>query len=184
MNFLEVANNLMFDNCINVGTILKPHGTKGQFTANINVFLDDLKEESIFVEIDNYLVPFFIDCSKCKTEISPAILKFQNIDTVEKISEFKARRLFLPKILLENIEESLTNWETFVVGYLVIEKKIGKIGEIIEFADDKKNPLFVVEYLQSDVLIPLNAITIIDVDHENKTLILEIPENIINLEEE
>ena len=112
------------------------------------------------------------------------LLKFKDIDTVEKIAEFKARRLFLPKNLLEDIEESLTNWETFVVGYLVIEKNLGKIGEIIEFADDKKNPLFVVEYLQSDVLIPLNAISIIDVDHENKTLILEIPENIINLDEE
>ena len=174
MNFVEASNNLMFDNCINVGVILKPHATKGQFTANINFFLDDLKEESIFVEIDNFLIPFFIDYSMCNISISPAILKFTNINTVEKISELKGKNLFLPKEHINNFEIQLSNWETYVENYLIIDNKLGKIGEIIEFVENKKNPLFVVKNNFKETLIPLNVISVINIDHENKSILLEI----------
>jgi 16S rRNA processing protein RimM len=52
--------------CRHLGTLAKPHGTKGALMLKLrnNKAEDFKKRESVFVEIDGLLVPFFVESIK------------------------------------------------------------------------------------------------------------------------
>ena len=56
------------ENCQKIGTIIKAHGVKGELIVQFDVeIFETLREtESIFIEIDGYLVPFFLKASALK----------------------------------------------------------------------------------------------------------------------
>ncbi|MBN2892675.1 MAG: hypothetical protein JXL97_12475 [Bacteroidales bacterium] len=179
MTFDEALKNMKHENCFNIGTFLKTHANKGQVSAKIHVDLFQLKEESILVEIDNYLVPFFIDFSKCNLDVYPLILKLKNIDDVVQAALVKGKRIFIPKSQVDDIDEILIDFDNFVIGYSITDQKLGFIGNISEYVDDKKNPLFVVTNNDKDALIPVNAIEFLEADHDKKELFVKLPENIV-----
>lgn len=181
MSFVEAKKNLNFDNCFKIGEILKPHANKGQVSAKIYVALEILKLESVFVDMNKNLIPFFIDYSMSSFNDSAAIIKFKGIDSIESSKIFNSNDVYFPKLQLPNLEEVLIDFENFVVGYSLCnsEKKI--IGEILEFVDDNKNPLFVVEYKNSDVLLPVLSIEIIETDFLNKKIFANIPQSLLEL---
>ncbi len=181
MNFIDLKNDLSFENCYKIGKIFKTHANKGQLSIIINIFIDEQKTESIFVEFDNYLVPFFIDYELSNFEINPSIIKFKGVDTIEKASELKNRNVFIPKSKIEDIDDIISDFCSFVVNYSFIDEKNTKIGEIVEFVNDKKNPLFIVLKGGKDYLIPVNSVEIIKTDHKNKEIIARIPDEMFSI---
>ncbi len=182
MTFEEAKKNLEIDNCFYAGYISRSHGYKGQFSSKIFFDLQNIKTESILVEINKLLIPFFIDFKKSNFDSVPQIIKFIEIDSIEEANFLSGKRLFIPSELIDdNIDEYLLDRENFVVGFSIIDKKIGSIGEIINFIDDRKNPLFTVEYKDSNQFIPLNSISIEKIDYKNKLIYCSIPDNILEL---
>jgi ribosomal 30S subunit maturation factor RimM len=57
---------------------------------------------------------------------------------------------------------------------LTANKKV--IGQIVEIDDSTANILFV---LDNDILIPVGAVEVIDFDPEKHTMIVELPEGLI-----
>src|SRR6187200_2347240 len=93
------------ENCFVLGYITKPHGISGEVQAHFEA--ESPKEyselESVFVEINKKLIPFFIDSISINK--SKAIIKFEDVDSVEEASEFAGKKLFLPVEALPELEE-------------------------------------------------------------------------------
>ena len=78
------------DACFQLGYIVKTHGIKGQVVAFFDVdYPEDYEDlESVFLEQQGRLVPFFID------EIEPQqkgrfIIRFEDITTVEQAEKLR-----------------------------------------------------------------------------------------------
>ena len=73
------------DNCILLGTLAKPHGTRGSLIVRFSgLKAEDIKKRGlVFVEIDGLPVPFFIESFQEKTE-DTVILKMEGIDYGEQ----------------------------------------------------------------------------------------------------
>ena len=181
MTFDEAKENLQIDNCLYTGYISKTHGYKGQFSSKIFFNIQNIKMESILVEINKLLIPFFVDFKKSNFDSSKPIIKFKEINSIEEANYLSGKKLFIPSKLIDNIEEYLLDWENFVVGFSIVDKKMGTIGEIINFVDDRKNPLFSIEYKDSNQFIPLNSIIVEKTDYKNKLIYCSIPDNILEL---
>ncbi len=66
------------DNCILLGTLTKPHGTRGSLIVRFSgLKAEDIKKRGlVFVEIDGLPVPFFIESFQEKTA-DTVILKIE-----------------------------------------------------------------------------------------------------------
>ena len=84
------------DECYQLGHVIKTHGLKGE----VNIFLDvDHPSEyqelgSVFVEINQKLVPFFIESIQLKG--NKALVKFEDVDSLEEAEELQSKRIYRP----------------------------------------------------------------------------------------
>ena len=84
------------ESCYQLGYILKTHGIHGELLIYLDT--DNPEEykllESVFVEIKQKLVPFFIE--QIKVNDNKAIIRFQEIDNLEAAEKLKGLTLYLP----------------------------------------------------------------------------------------
>ena len=169
-------NNFRIENCTKIGSTLKPFGYKGQIVVELIVNIENIKLESIFVEIDNYLVPFFINKNESRFSQKSATIQFKEINSKEQSKEIIENDLYIPKSLIkpDNIKEK--NDFSSLIGYKIIEEKSGLLGLFSEFINIKKNPLICIDSPKNEILLPINAITIIEINENNKEILISIPE--------
>lgn len=67
------------DACYQLGYVIKKHGVKGEVSVLLDVdFPEEYSElESVFVEINQKLVPFFIEAIQIRDD--KAVIKFEHI---------------------------------------------------------------------------------------------------------
>ena len=72
---------MQLNDCYKIGYILKPHGLKGEVTIALTPEGPDEigSVETIFVEQDSRLVPFFIESSSQNGD--KAFIKFEDVHT-------------------------------------------------------------------------------------------------------
>ena len=82
--------------CFNLGYIAKRVGNHGDLAFVLDV--DDPKRyqnlETVFVELNNALVPFFI--KKIQLRGTTAVVSIEGIDTIEKAEGISKSSLYLP----------------------------------------------------------------------------------------
>ena len=165
-----------------LGSLLKTKGIKGEILLKLNNDYSEeiLKLESIFIDIDNKLVPFFIVEIKIKT-LSTIIVKLEGIEEEEKALEFIDLDFYIPQSQVENFH--INKVETIdITGYMVFDQNSTLIGNVIEFIDVPKNPLLNVNSSKGEVLIPATDELIIEVDDDLKIINLNIPEGLLDIE--
>ena len=93
------------DSCYQLGYVIKPHGLKG----DISIYIDADEPqayrnlESVFIQQDNNLVPFFI--AKIKISGQKAILSLEESTTIESAQSLKGSALFLPLTALPELTD-------------------------------------------------------------------------------
>lgn len=163
-----------------LGQIIKTNGFEGSVVVKLEKrFIENIPEmESVFLETDGRPVPFFIEWSEY-TGSDILRLKFDGYDSLQKVEEFRGCKVFLTDIFEEVQPEDdyqiLTGFSVFDRG----EKKIGVIKEIIV------NPgqvLLSVESPQgNEILIPMHEDLIVGINDAGKTITMDIPEGLIEI---
>jgi ribosomal 30S subunit maturation factor RimM len=64
----------------------------------------------------------------------------------------------------------------YYVGFTMLTADKKEIGQIVEIDDSTANILFI---LDNDTLIPVGAVEVIDLDPEKYTMVVELPEGLI-----
>lgn len=164
-----------------IGQFGKPHGIKGEIALVTNSdVLDNSEDPYIICEIDGILVPFFIEEYRYKTD-TVILVKLKNVDDEKAAREFSNREVFysLDEVDEEDLVGEMT-WDSFI-GYQVIDKVQGKIGEITDVDESTINVLLQIDREGEEVLLPAVEELILSADHENKRLIVSLPEGLLDL---
>lgn len=168
------------DNCILLGTLTKPHGTRGSLIVRFSgLKAEDIKKRGlVFVEIDGLPVPFFIESFQEKTE-ETVILKIEGIDTENKAREFLGYSVYVMKdqIKVKLASEKIRD----IKGYKVIDENLGFVGFAEEVLDMKNNPLLSVLNGDKEFLVPLHEDIVLEVNDKEKTIRIDAPEGLFDL---
>lgn len=162
-----------------LGHITKTSGFDGTVIIRLEKkFINNIPQaESVFLEIDGKPVPFFI------AEIGEAgpdlRVIFDDHRSVEKISEFKGCKVYLISGAdTQKDEPDLSSLQ----GFIVLNQKGKKLGEISEVITGPGQLLLSIkDKKDEEILIPLHEDLIISVDSVKKTIRMEIPEGLTDI---
>lgn len=166
------------NNCIEIGYIKRTHGVSGGVMAVMPEGMADTYEQLkyIFIEIDGLLAPFFIKSISVRSDIT-ATIEFESINSQVEAKEYIGCKLFTER---ENIvaPEDLMHL-SLLVGYTLMDKSIGQIGEITEVNNYGGNCVLTTNYHNREVLIPLSEDLIVKIDSKTLVLIMDLPEGLL-----
>lgn len=164
-----------------LGRFTRPHGTKGTLLlGNRNVIVEDIRKgESVFVEIDGLLVPFFIESFKV-TSREAALVSVESIDSETKAKSFAGALVYMPG---HNVRTRKKKPEEFpsLSGFSVIDTRLGLVGTAGEINPIANNPLLTVISEGREFLIPVHQAIIIEVNRKKKEIRINAPEGLFDL---
>lgn len=164
------------DEIYKIGRIGKPHGISGEVTLRFSddVF-DRVDADYLVLMVDGILVPFFIEEYRFRSD-EVALVKFEDIDTKDRASELTGCDVFFPRHLADAGDDVLT-WSQ-IVGYDIVDVLSDKtIGRIEAVDETTINTLL---ELSDGTLIPAADEFIEDIDHEERKLMMRLPEGLVN----
>ena len=169
------------EDCFHLGHVAKSIGFKGQISVLIDATnpYEYSKLESVFVEINNVLVPFFIDSISINDK-GFAKVKFSGVDTEEQSKSLVKKQVHLPLSLLPKLEGNQFYFHE-VVGFKVEDDEKGPIGIINQVIESNNNPLLEVNFEGKEILIPLQDDFIVEIDKVKKVFKVKCPEGLIDL---
>jgi 16S rRNA processing protein RimM len=163
-----------------LGRITKISGYEGAVTVKLEkTFTEDIPRlESVFLEIEGKPVPFFISGS----EYSGAdVLKltFEGYGSIEKVSGFAGCRVFLTSGASRSAhKDDLAD----LIGYTILVQDNNFLGTITEIIQNPGQLLLsIVSPSKKEILIPLHDDFIVSIDHAKKTITMDIPDGLIDL---
>lgn len=171
---------MKLDDSFYIGYITKTKGLKGE----VQVFFefpeyDDLELDSVFIEINGKLIPFFVSVYKLQSN-STGYFYFEDIDTIEKAEKLIRKKLYLPNSKKpERTDDEL--FYTDLKGFIVHDEHFGELGEIIEVHEYPQQYIAVVPYKFREVMFPLNEEIIKDIDEEAGILRVSLPEGLVDI---
>lgn len=172
---------MQHDDCYYLGYIVKPHGLKGDFQIKLDVTepLEYEQLESVFVEIDKELIPFFIDKIDIQAK-NLARVHFEDIETTDRARQLVGKQLFLPLEILPELEGNHFYYHD-IPGYTLIDKDFGEVGIIEKVQEAPAQDLFVVDCKGKEVLVPISDEAILNLDRDNKVITVQTPDGLIEM---
>jgi 16S rRNA processing protein RimM len=166
------------EDCLILGTISKTHGVRGEMIIRIAnpLFEPDENWESLFLQIDGILVPFFISSLHAPTA-DEWIVCFDDLDNKDSAQNLVGSQVWIHKDFMATMEEEIYLDE--LTGYELINKTTGKRGLVSDFMDIPGNPVFEVSIEGDKVLVPAQDDLIEEIDTGNQRLIMRLPEGIM-----
>ena len=168
------------EDCYLLGQITKLHGLSGEVTAFFDVDYPEAYQEleSVFVEINNKLVPFFIE----HLDITPKkiILKFEDVEKVEAAEPLLGKELYLPLSALPALSGKAFYYHE-IIGFKVIDSAFGEIGPVKEVITKSSQDLIACEHKGREVLFPVSDELIREIDREEKTIHVQLPEGLVQV---
>lgn len=165
-----------------IGTLVKLHGFKGNYVlVSESAISEKIKKwESVFLDIEGLLVPFFISYISITSETT-AIIGFEDIDSAEAAQEFVSTNVYqLSKLIGRQKKEVITDE---LAGYTVIDKHTGVVGAIDQILDYNQNLLLSIRKGKQEILVPLHEEIIVNVNHKKKEITIDAPEGLLNINE-
>ncbi|TDQ22721.1 16S rRNA processing protein RimM [Tenacibaculum caenipelagi] len=169
------------ENCFYLGKIVKKHSFKGEVIIKLDTDEPNLYEnlESVFVDLGNNLVPFFIE----KSSLSKGTMfrvKFEDVDSEADAEAIIRAGVYLPLDLLPKLSGNKFYYHE-VIGFTVVDASFGTVGTIMSINDSSAQPLFEIDREGKEIFIPMIDDFIKKVDRENQTIVVDTPEGLIEL---
>ncbi len=167
--------------CFYLGKIAKKFSFKGEVLVYLDTDEPELYEnmESVFVEFNKNLIPFFIENSSLHKNDFLRV-KFEDVDSEEEADRMIGCELYLPLNMLPKLEGNKFYFHE-VIGFEVEDQRLGYIGEIVSINDTTAQPLFEILFEDREILIPMIDDFIVEVNRANKKIILNTPEGLVDL---
>ncbi|MBR4937181.1 MAG: 16S rRNA processing protein RimM, partial [Bacteroidaceae bacterium] len=166
-----------------IGHISKFRGLAGEVEI---VFTDDCFDrgdsEFIVFKLDGIYVPFFWEEYRFKND-STAIFKFEGIDTDNAARKFVGTQVFYPHCHIDAESAELTSYKAFT-GYQVYTSQGKLLGSISAVDDSSANILLYIDTPSGkELLLPLHEDFVTAYDLKERTLHLELPEGLLEINE-
>lgn len=166
--------------CFNLGYIARRVGNHGElgFVLDVDNAARYSKLESVFIEIRNSLVPFFI--KKIQIKGNNATVSIEGIDTIQKAEELLKCSLYLPLSALPPLKGKKFYLHE-LTGFTATDKNFGEIGLITEVLDFPHQTILQIKHGDDEVLIPAKEEFILAINRDSKRIELNAPEGLIEI---
>ena len=169
------------EDCFYLGKIAKKFSFKGEVLIYLDTDEPELYEnmESIFVEFNKNLVPFFIENSSLHKNDFLRV-KFEDVDNEEQADEIINCEVYLPLNMLPKLTGNKFYFHE-VIGFEIEDKRLGVFGKIVSINDSSAQPLFEVVNGSVEILVPMIDQFLVKIDREHKKVIMDLPEGLVEM---
>lgn len=169
---------IRLDELFPIGSTHKPHALQGEITCSFtNTVFDDAEAPYFVLDIDNVLVPFFLESYRFKNDTT-ALVKFEGIDTEKAALELADTTIYLPLEYREQSDEENVTLQD-LIGFEMIDKQAGLLGILTDVDDSTLNTLFIIE--DGKIVLPAHDEFVEDVDYDGKKIYMNIPQELLEL---
>ena len=169
------------EDCFYLGKIAKKFSFKGEVLVYLDTDEPELYEdmESVFVEFNNNLVPFFIENSSLHKNDFLRV-RFEDVDSEEEADKIIGLEVYLPLSMLPKLSGNKFYFHE-VIGFEIEDKRLGVFGKIVSINDSSAQPLFEVVNGYVEILVPMIDKFLVKIDRENKKVIMDLPEGLVEM---
>lgn len=169
------------EDCFYLGKIAKKFSFKGEVLIYLDTDEPELYQdmESVFVEFNKNLVPYFIENSSLHKNDFLRV-QFEDVDSEEEADSLLGCDIYLPLSMLPKLEGNQFYFHE-VIGFEIEDKRVGVFGKIVSINDTTAQPLFEVVNGEVEILIPMIDQFLVKIDRENKKVIMDLPEGLIEM---
>lgn len=168
------------DDCYQLGEVIKTHGLKGEVSVRLDVdYPEEYSElESVFLQKEGKLIPFFIE--SFHLQASNALVKFEDVDTINQAKTLVKALLFLPLSNLPELEEDSYYFHDLIDCMVCEDEK--ELGLVKSVHDLSGNQLLEVEMKGGkEVLIPMSDQVMLKVDKEGRKIHVSLPDGLLDI---
>ncbi len=169
------------EECFYLGKIVSKFSFKGEVLIKLDTDEPQsyVKMESVFVDYNNNLVPFFIERSSLhKSDLLR--VKFEDVDSEEDADDLMKAEIYLPLTLLPKLEGDQFYYHE-VIGFTIMDSSFGEVGILKSINDSTAQALFEIDRKGTEILIPMNDEFVDGIDRELKIVHVTTPEGLIDL---
>ena len=169
------------EDCFYLGKVAKKFSFKGEVLIYLDTDEPELYEdmESVFVEFNKNLVPFFIEnASLHKGDFLR--VKFEDVDDEQEADSIIGCEIYLPLSMLPKLEGNKFYFHE-VIGFEIEDQRLGVFGKIVSINDTSAQPLFEVINGSVEILVPMIDHFLVKIDRENKKVIMNLPEGLVEM---
>ncbi len=170
----------MKDEFFYLGTLTRSFGLKGELCA----FFDTDNPErytqldALFLDLDGEKIPYTVEHIAYRGN-NQFVIKFDGIGPNE-CREFAQVELYLPLSQLPPLDGNRFYFHE-VIGFTVIDERLGEIGTCQDFLEVSNNPIMQVDHNGTEILIPASQQFVTQVDRENRILHVSTPEGLVEI---
>jgi len=163
-----------------IGYITKTKGLKGELQVFFEFDAPDLLDlDVLFADMNGKMVPFFVSTYKLHTN-NTGNFYFDDIDHIDKAQPLLRKKIYLPLTKMPDRSEEEFHYND-LKGFMVSDEVHGELGEILEVNEYPQQFVATVSYKDTEILFPLNEDMIIEIDEDLKTLMVDLPEGLLDI---
>jgi len=168
------------EECYLLGKIIRKHGLSGDVILKMDTDQPELytKMESMFIEIDGLLVPYFI------SKIFPykgnsIILSLKNSDET-LVNKIIGKLVYQPLSSLPKLSGNNFYYHE-ISGFEIVDTFGISYGLICRVNDQTPQHYFVLSLNEKEVIVPIVKEWILEVDRNRKTIKMQLPEGLLDI---
>lgn len=174
---------IKWEDVLKIGYIQRVHGISGEVEMR---FTDDVFDQSecdyLLLKIDGLLVPFFIEEYRFKNKDTLLVL-FEGVEDESHARMLCGTEVWFPISAIPEERDLPLTWG-FLTGFNVYDAQQKVIGKIEQVDTSSANTLLrVVRSDGKEVLLPLHPDFVVKLDEKARTLVLDLPEGLLTLNE-
>lgn len=163
-----------------IGYFTKTKGLKGEIQLYFEFdAYEDLELDVVFADLNGKMVPFFVSSFKLYPN-NTGLFYFDDLDHIDKAQALVKKKVYLPLAKMPERDEDDFTYDD-LKGFTVSDETQGELGEIIEVNEYPQHFVATVLYQNKEILFPLNEDMIVEIDEDEKTLLVDLPEGLLDL---
>lgn len=168
------------EDCYFLGKITRRHGLKGNVILKMDTDQPELYKnlESILIEINGLLVPFFIE--KVSWNQADSLNLFFKNSTETLVEQSIGKNVFLPLSTLPKLEGKQFYYHE-VIGFQVFDENDINYGHIISVNDSTPQHCFILDLNHQEIIIPIIKEWILELNREEKFIKMNLPEGLLEV---
>lgn len=168
------------EDCYFLGKITRRHGLSGNVILKLDTDQPELynKLESIFVEINGLLVPFFIE--KSSWSKSDALNIFFRNSSEAMVDQVLGKSVYLPLATLPALSGKQFYYHE-VIGFTILDEENNNCGEIESINDQTAQHYFLSRLDGKEIVVPIIKDWILEVNREEKFIKMQLPEGLMDV---
>ena len=168
------------EDCYFLGTITRTHGLQGNVVLKLDTDQPEMynKLESIFVEVNGLLVPFFVE-KQSWSKADTKIISFKN-SSEALVNQSLGKGVYLPLSTLPPLTGKKFYYHE-VVGFEIREEDGKTCGNIVSINDQTAQNYFILDLAGKEIIIPIIKDWILEVNREEKFIQMFLPEGLMDV---